>query len=131
MRRRSSGFERSATHYLTNIAKVGPEVIRYYQTITHDHYGVGIDAVSAIECWDFGHPGFQGLRLGPTSESEEAETYQFHFPDGNASIARLLVRALLPAAMPGSTVEDVVTARADYGRWTKRGLLYESVWGAW
>jgi len=44
--------------------------------------------------------------------SEEAEKYFFHFPDGNASIARLLVRTLIPAAIPGSTVQDVITARA-------------------
>jgi spermidine dehydrogenase len=106
----------SYSNYLTKIAKVDPEVVKYYQTITHDLYGVGIDAVSAIECWDLGYPGFQGLRLGPTSESEQAEKYSFHFPDGNASIARLLVRALVPAAMPGRTVDDIVTARADYGR---------------
>jgi spermidine dehydrogenase len=108
-------------HYLTTIAKVGPEVIKYYQTITHDLYGVGIDAVSAIECWQWGHPGFQGLGLGSTDDSEEAEHYQFHFPDGNASIARLLVRALIPAVVPGNTVEDVITSRAEYGRLDETG----------
>jgi spermidine dehydrogenase len=111
----------SYKHYLRTIAKVGPEVIKYYQTITHDLYGVGIDAVSAIECWQLGYPGFQGLKLGPTDESEEAARYHFHFPDGNASIARLLVRALVPAAMPGGTVDDVVTARAEYGRLDEAG----------
>src|SRR3712207_8332928 len=40
----------------------------------------------------------------------------FHFPDGNASIARLLVRGLVPGALPGNTAEDVVAARADYAR---------------
>jgi spermidine dehydrogenase len=44
------------------------------------------------------------------------EPYIFHFPDGNASIARLLVRSLLPDAVPGSSMEDVVTARVDYSR---------------
>src|SRR4029077_19375232 len=43
-------------------------------------------------------------------------SYKFHFPDGNASIARLLVRSLIPRAVPGGTVEDVVAARIDYGR---------------
>jgi len=41
---------------------------------------------------------------------------RFHFPDGNASIARLLVRELIPRAVPGDSVEDVVTASVDYGR---------------
>ena len=44
------------------------------------------------------------------------EPYIFHFPDGNASIARLLVRSLIPGAVPGSTMEDVVTARARYDK---------------
>jgi spermidine dehydrogenase len=49
-------------------------------------------------------------------QNDEAEKYWFHFPDGNASIARLLVRKLLPAAIPGNSMNDVVTARADYAR---------------
>src|SRR5262249_11072996 len=42
--------------------------------------------------------------------------YIFHFPDGNASIARLLVRAMIPAVAPGTTMEDIVTARFDYAK---------------
>ena len=37
-------------------------------------------------------------------------SYTFHFPDGNATIARLLVRNLIPAAVPGHDCRDVVTA---------------------
>src|SRR4029077_6917493 len=44
------------------------------------------------------------------------EKYFFHFPDGNASIARLLVRQLIPEAMPGASSQDVVTARANYAK---------------
>jgi spermidine dehydrogenase len=47
--------------------------------------------------------------------------YTFHFPDGCASLARLLVRRLAPGAIPGETVEDVVTAKADYGRLDREG----------
>jgi spermidine dehydrogenase len=42
------------------------------------------------------------------------EPYIYHFPDGNASIARLLVRSLVPVVAAGSTMEDIVTARFDY-----------------
>ena len=38
------------------------------------------------------------------------------FPDGNASVARLLVRRLIPGVAPGSTMDDVVSARFDYSR---------------
>jgi spermidine dehydrogenase len=48
-------------------------------------------------------------------------SYRFHFPDGNASIARLLVRDLIPQAVPGSTAEDVVTAQVDYSQLDREG----------
>jgi spermidine dehydrogenase len=111
--------------YLLDVAKVDPSVIPLYQARTHGEWGVGIDAVSALEVWPFGLPGFQGLNLDPGSAPHMGYTpagyadggsYKFHFPDGNASIARLLVRSLIPRAVPGGTVEDVVTARIDYGR---------------
>jgi len=110
--------------YLLTVLHVVPETIPFFQTRTHDLYGVGIDAVPALDCWGLGYPGFAGLHLAqgagpgigltPLLEMNEAEPYIFHFPDGNASIARLLVRRLLPQALPGSTMEDVVTARLDY-----------------
>jgi spermidine dehydrogenase len=37
-----------------------------------------------------------------------------HLPDGGASIARALVRALVPAALPGIGLDDLVTAPTDY-----------------
>ena len=48
--------------------------------------------------------------------NDEAEKYFFHFPDGNASIARMLVRKLIPEAISGNTAADVVLARADYAK---------------
>jgi spermidine dehydrogenase len=47
---------------------------------------------------------------------EKEEPYIFHFPDGNASVVRLMVRSMVPGAIPGSTMEDVVTAKADYSK---------------
>ncbi|MGC2021035.1 MAG: hypothetical protein WA654_08260, partial [Candidatus Sulfotelmatobacter sp.] len=60
------------------------------------------------------YAGFEGMDLGGDEEKEEP--YIFHFPDGNASIARLLVRSLIPEVVPGHTMEDVVTAGADYSK---------------
>jgi spermidine dehydrogenase len=111
--------------FLLNIAQVDPGVIAFYQTRTNGEWGVGIDAESALDCWALGLPGFQGLKLDPSSAphmSYSAAGYanggsdRFHFPDGNASIARLLVRHLIPAAVPGHSVEDVITARVNYVR---------------
>jgi spermidine dehydrogenase len=110
----------SYADYLTNSCRVHPETLPFFQTFPHDLYGVGIDAVSALGCFESGddyesftYPGFDGLDLG---EHEKEEPYIFHFPDGNASVARLLVRALIPVAMPGKSMDDVVTARADYSK---------------
>jgi spermidine dehydrogenase len=110
----------SYADYLAKICKVHAEALPFFQTFPHDLYGVGIDAVSALGCFESGddyesftYPGFDGLDLG---EYEKEEPYIFHFPDGNASVARLLMRALIPGAMPGKSMEDVVTARADYSK---------------
>ncbi len=112
--------------FLLEFVKVSPEVLPFYQTRTHGLYGVGIDAVSALDCWAYSYPGFEGMNLdrvpspglGYTASGEvtEREPYYFHFPDGNASIARMLVRWLIPDAAPGHTAEDIVTAKVDYSR---------------
>jgi len=110
----------SYADYLVKYCKLMPEALPFFQTFTHDLFCVGIDAVSARACYEAGddygsftYAGFDGLGL---PEGEKEEPYIFHFPDGNASVARLLVRALIPEAMPGQTMEDVVTARADYSK---------------
>jgi spermidine dehydrogenase len=104
--------------FLLQYVKVHPDVVKVFQTSTHDLYCVGIDAVSAHDCSREGFPGFQGMSLPKSHEEnpELDEPYVFHFPDGNASIARMLVRSLVPGALPGHTMEDVVTARANYAR---------------
>lgn len=86
------------------------EVLSVLQTRTHALWAVGIDAVPAMDTLAL--PGFRGIRVADAEHS--AEPYIYHFPDGNASVARLLVRALVPGAVPGHTMEDVVTARVDY-----------------
>ena len=42
------------------------------------------------------------------------EPYIFHFPDGNAGVARALVRALIPDALAGNTMEDLTIGKVDY-----------------
>jgi spermidine dehydrogenase len=112
--------------YLLTIARVHPDVATLYQRRTEGEWGVGIDAEPALDCWAMGYPGFAGLGLGDRVASPRMSytaagyagggSYRFHYPDGNASIARLLVRDLVPRAMPGRTAEDIVTAVADYGQ---------------
>ena len=81
-----------------------------------DFFAIGADGISAIHAMETGYPGFSGLGLrpSPAALAEMEEPYIYHFPDGNASIARLLVRSLVPDVAAGSTMEDIVTARFDY-----------------
>jgi spermidine dehydrogenase len=59
-------------------------------------------------------PGFAGMEI---AEAIEAESANFHFPDGNASVARLLVNRLVPDAIPDARdMDSVVAARADYSK---------------
>lgn len=112
--------------FLLNVVKAHPDVIPFYQSRTHGLYGIGIDAVPALDCWAIHLPGFQGMGLDRVpskglsftalGEVTPQEEYHFHFPDGNASIARLLVRSLVPRVAPGNTAEDIVTAKMDYSR---------------
>jgi spermidine dehydrogenase len=115
----------SYASYLTDLAKVDATIVKMLQGAPHPLFGLGIDAVAAQDAWGLGFPGFEGLKLDPEPgrgmnrdaiPNEEAEKYFFHFPDGNATIARLLVRSLIPSAIPGSTSTDIVASRADYSQ---------------
>ena len=111
--------------FLLRDVKVDPDVIPYFQASTYGLYGVGIDAVPAGDLAGLkGHPGFGGMDLsGPLGPGiglevtrQDDEPYIYHFPDGNASVARLLVRRLIPASAPGGTMEDIVLAKMDYSK---------------
>ncbi len=111
--------------YLLKNAKVDPGVITYLQTSMCGLYGVGIDAIPAGDMAGFAsEPGFAGLGIKDTDgpgiglevTRRDDEPYIYHFPDGIASVPRLLVRAMIPGIAPGNTMEDVVVARFDYAK---------------
>lgn len=128
----------SYRQYLLDLAKVHDDAVWYHQARTTGLFLMMTDAVPAYYGWNSGYPGFQGLQLAPTprevlyyepggahGRENQARASEggrsIHFPDGNATIARLLVRSLLPMAVPGKTQEDVVTARVDYGGLDRSG----------
>jgi spermidine dehydrogenase len=119
--------------FLSNVAKVHADAVWFYRTRSDGLFLMHIDALPAYYAWNMNYPGFQGMHLDPTPPEvlinepggqhgrenqarANAAGRAIHFPDGNATIARLLVRSLVPGTMPGSSQEDVVTARADYGQ---------------
>jgi spermidine dehydrogenase len=75
----------------------------------------------ALEAALHGQPGFNGLGLDLDEPYSEG-SYLFHFPDGNASVARLLVNRLLPAAIPGNqSMNTIVQAQANYAKLDEPG----------
>jgi spermidine dehydrogenase len=114
--------------YFLNVIKADPGVVAFYQHHTDGWWGCGIDAISALDCWGLDYPGFAGLglkpggpmqtRMGftPAGYSTTGGSDFFHFPDGNASIARSLVRTLVPGAIPGKDIHDLITAQCDYAK---------------
>src|SRR5205085_2796234 len=100
--------------YLLKICGCREEVANCFQGRTLDFYAFGCDAVSAYDAREAGFPGFERLGLPDTGNPELDEPYIYHFPDGNASLARLLVRSLIPSAALGITMDDIVLAPFDY-----------------
>ena len=102
--------------YLRDYVRVDEQVLEMYQRWGMSYWCVGMDEVPAIYILGYTDGGgMPGLEHTVKRESGRgSEPYIFHFPDGNASVARLLVRKLIPEALPGSTMEDSVTARLDY-----------------
>jgi spermidine dehydrogenase len=80
-------------------------------------WGLPAESLSVSECLQMGLPGAHVLG-GERPDTAERESPVAMFPDGNSSIARLLVRSLIPATFPGMAVDadpfGIVIARLDY-----------------
>lgn len=84
-------------------------------------FGVGLESLSVLEAVMSGAPGLYALGLPDALTQPEpsghSEGLRYPvFPDGNASVARLLVRKLIPEVAPGESMQDLVTARFDYSQ---------------
>ncbi len=84
--------------FLKDIVGVDQQVLEIYRRWGISFWCVGIDEIPAtsVQSYDGGMPGL--THTLPRTGYRGDEPYIFHFPDGNASVARLLVRALLPRA---------------------------------
>jgi spermidine dehydrogenase len=122
--------------FLINLASVHPDVIPFFDDGPKGSFCVGIDGHPALYAWVQGYPGFQGMNLeplpkiGPLShigggqhgrESEWNHGADLVLPDGNATLARLLVRTMIPDALPGTTLEDSIMSRLKYDRIDREG----------
>ncbi|NCF74660.1 MAG: NAD(P)-binding protein [Gammaproteobacteria bacterium] len=102
----------SYLEFLEKYAGMPASVMGIMQDTFLPMISVGWEADSAFNAADYHFPGTG--ELGVQENKGEEEPYIFHFPDGNAGITRSLVRDLIPHVIPGNTMEDLVTARADY-----------------
>ncbi len=114
--------------YLMRYWGLSAEAANCFQGRTLGFFGLGCDAVPAADARDLGYPGFAGLGLPAAAGAAEREPYIYHFPDGNASLARLLVRALVPDVAapgtgPGMGMDDVVLATFDYAQLDRDGQV--------
>ena len=102
--------------YLRHDVGLSEEATRFMDGQTKSFQAMGTDITPALDALISWSPGFSGLGLDDQREAGLDEPYIYHFPDGNASIARLLVRQLIPGVAPGHSMEDVVLAQFDYAR---------------
>jgi spermidine dehydrogenase len=106
----------SYTEFLKQYGGLTDEAAGLFVRTTHGYGGVGADSLSAAECIGaslpimhlLGSPNLSGS--GDTDAGGDVAM----FPDGNASIARLLVHALIPAVAPDVDAGNVARARFDY-----------------
>ncbi len=109
----------SYQEFLSSRAGLAPATVALFDPMLRLFYGVGTDSVSVTEAVMMGAPGLKSLGLTATLLSNlfamagDAVRYPM-FPDGNASVARLLVRKLIPGVAqyfcPGSFFEAVTQA---------------------
>ena len=118
----------SYLQFLTDLVEVDPGLLPFFRTWRQGYWGIGNDALPAEMARVTGFPGFQGMGFPDTPPSEgifpvvtPTSDQYFRFPDGSASIARLLVRHMVPATAPGSNAEDIVTAEFDYAQLDRDG----------
>ena len=105
----------SYTEFLSRYADLPDEVVKLFVRSTDGYWGVQAHSISTAEAMHSWLPGSH--LLGDVADRvaglEESEVVAM-FPDGNASIARLLVRALIPAVAPEANAQNIATAQFDY-----------------
>jgi spermidine dehydrogenase len=101
--------------FLLDLAKISPDALPFFQG-EGGRNNKRVDTMPALEAAQHGAVGFNGLGL-KFAETFNEGSFLFHFPDGNASIARLLVSRLVSAAISGNqSMHTIVQAPVHYDR---------------
>ena len=121
--------------YLTNTLGVDdPLVIRMARNTSADITEGGTDTLNIAEALDSGPLGVNPSiswknAIGDGSDQAynriEGDTFSLeepfihHFPDGNATIARLLVKKMIPNVGPGTNAEEIILSKFNYSELDK------------
>ena len=110
--------------YLIDVVKVHPDLLKFYHPMGQPAALI-TETTSAWWSFNWGYPGFDGLGLDKAPDAQENldknrpdpdEPTQFHFPEGLAGVARLLVRSLIPEALPARSMADAEMVQVRYAR---------------
>jgi spermidine dehydrogenase len=107
--------------FLRERAGFEASTIALFEPIMQAIYGCGAECLSVAEALALGSPGLKSLGwIGSLANSllsgSAADIRTPMFPDGNASIARLLVRKLIPTVAAGDSMHDIAAAQFDYAQ---------------
>ena len=122
--------------YLQNTLGVDdPMVLRMARHTALDYQGSGTDVLSIRAALASGSLGsdpydawFDAMDEGDYQKyvNKDGGTYSVeppyihHFPDGNATLARSMVKKMIPDVGPGETAEEIVLSKFDYAELDKR-----------
>ena len=110
--------------YLVDVVKVDPDLLKFYHP-TGQPPALLTETTSAWWSFNWGYPGFDGLGLEKAPDAQvnldrnrpdQDEPRQFHFPEGLGGVARLLVRSLIPEALPARSMADAELVQVRYAR---------------
>jgi spermidine dehydrogenase len=108
----------SYTDFLRRHFGLPDEALQIFSNAPSGFWGIPAEHLSVAECLWSGLPGRHVVGEISDDGQEENDRDTAMFPDGNSSIARLLVRALVPGAFPEMAGDAdpfaIVTARLDY-----------------
>ncbi|MHC4285495.1 MAG: hypothetical protein ACYSWZ_21365, partial [Planctomycetota bacterium] len=120
--------------YLKNTLGVDdPGVLEMARNSCIDNLGEGADVTTIGDALTTGGLGFDPASLKDVMGQKRYEKYikehgyimvdedpyVHHFPDGNASLTRLLVRKMIPNVGPGDSAEDIVLSKFNYSELDK------------
>jgi len=109
----------SYEEFLVSRAGLTKETVALFEPFHKIFMGVSNESTNVQNALLLGYPGANSVgyvgKLANKALNYAKDGMQFPlFPDGNASIARLMVRKLIPSVAPGNTMEDIIDARFDY-----------------